>query len=175
MELKKRGPGRYKTDFGRIDMYKSYLKSIKGKKEFYNITSKEYSKILDMFNKNISKIIMENSYEFILPRRLGIIRIKKYKQKINLDENGNIINRAFKVDFKSTLDLWSNDEEAKLNKTKVYHLNNHTEGYRCFWYFSNYRCNLTNKSLYKFIPTRANNRNLAKLLKNPNFKGDYYT
>ena len=66
------------------------------------------------------------------------------------------------------------DAQAKEDRKRVYFLNNHSDGYRYLWYYSTYRSALPNKSLYRFIPSRDNKRNLCKLIKDPTFKGDYY-
>jgi hypothetical protein len=172
--MTKRGKGKVEVHYGRADMYKYYTEEIKGKPEMYQVSYSDYTKVLNKFNKDISKAIMEDAYEYILPKRLGTIRIKKYKPKLKLDEEGNLKTKYLPVNWKATNDLWASNPEAKASKKRVYHLNNHSDGYRYIWYYSTYRSNLPNKSLYRFIPTRTNKRELSALIKDSNFKGDYY-
>lgn len=154
-----------------MNMYKEYLK--KDKLE-YKIDSSLYSKVLNSFNKKISKKIMKESFEYMLPYRLGNLRIKKYKPSIKIDENGNLDYKGLSPDWKATKELWKKDEDAKKNKKLVFHINDHSDGYNYKWHFSNYRSNCENRSVYSFIPTRTNKRTLAKLIKDEDFIGDFY-
>ena len=170
----KRGKGKVEVHYGRVDMYKHYNKSIEGKHDMYHVPYSDFSKVLNKFNKAMSKLILEEAYEYILPKRLGILRIKKFKPKLKLDEDGKLKTKFLPVDWKATNELWAINEQAKEDKKRVYYLNNHSDGYRYLWYYSTYRSALPNKSLYRFIPTRTNKRELASLIKDTNFKGDYY-
>ena len=172
--MTKRGTGKVETHYGRPDMYKHYTKVTAGKRDMYDVSFSDFSKVLNKFNKDICSLILEDAYEFILPKRLGIIRIKKYKPKLKLDDEGNLKTKYLPVDWKATNELWATNEKAKDEKKRVYYLNNHSDGYRYLWYYSTYRSALPNKSLYRFIPTRSNKRNLASLIKSDDFKGDYY-
>jgi hypothetical protein len=170
----KRGKGKIKVHYGRVDMYKHYIETTEKEPGKTQVSYSDYCAVLNKFNKDISKAIMEDAYEYILPNRVGTIRIKKYKPKIQLDDEGKLITNNLAVDYKATNELWRNNEEAKENKKLVYHLNNHSDGYRYVWYYSTYRSNLPNKSLYRFVPTRTNKRELSKLIKDDTFKGNYY-
>ena len=171
----KRGKGKIKVHYGRVDMYKHYIETSDKEPGTNQVSYSDYCTVLNMFNKGISKAIMEDAYEFILPKRLGTIRIKKYKPKVRLDDDGKLITNNLAVDYKATNELWQNNPEAKKAGKKVFHLNNHSDGYRYIWYYSTYRSNLPNKSLYRFIPTRTNKRELSRLIKDDNFKGNYYS
>ena len=117
--------------------------------------------------------MMEEAFEFLLPRRLGTMRIKKYKTKIKIDDSGKIIG-SLSPNWAATKELWSNDSQARENKKMVYHTNEHSDGYQYKWHFSNYRSNCVNKSAYIFVPSRTNKRRLAELIKDEEFNGDYY-
>jgi len=160
-----------KVDCGRMDMYKAYTKEDKLE---YKADYSLYSKILNLFNKKISKKIMEESFEYILPYRLGNLRIKKYKPSRKIDKNGNLDYKGLSPDWKATKELWKKDKNAKKNKKIVFHTNDHSDGYNYKWHFSNYRSNCENRSIYYFIPTRTNKRALAELIKNEEFTGDFY-
>jgi|6_EtaG_2_1085325.scaffolds.fasta_scaffold145116_2 hypothetical protein len=168
--MKKR-PRKIKVDCGRMDMHKAYLKENKLE---YKVDSSLYSKVLNSFNKKISKKIMTESFEYMLPYRLGNLRIKKYKPSIKVDENGNLDYKGLSPNWKATKELWNKDKEAKKNKKIVFHINDHSDGYNYKWHFSNYRSNCENRSVYSFIPTRTNKRTLAKLIKDEDFTGDFY-
>ena len=168
--MKKR-PRKIKVDCGRVDMYKAYSKENKLET---SISSSLHSKILNSFNKKISKKIMEESFEYIIPYRLGNLRIKKYKPSIKIDENGNLDYKGLSPNWKATKELWKKDKDAKKNKKIVFHTNDHSDGYNYKWHFSNYRSNCENRSVYSFIPSRTNKRTLAELIKDEEFTGDFY-
>tara|TARA_R110002012_G_scaffold263322_2_gene446046 strand:+ start:1338 stop:1844 length:507 start_codon:yes stop_codon:yes gene_type:complete len=166
----KRGPRKVKVDYGRVPMYKAYLKDNKEDKTEYSV----YSKVLNCFNKKISEKIMKESFEYIIPYRLGIIRIKKYKPSIKIDKDGNLDYKGLSPNWKATKELWEKDEEAKKTKKIVFHINDHSDGFNYKWHFSNYRSNCENRSVYSFVPTRTNKRTLAELIKDEEFTGDFY-
>lgn len=164
-----RGPRRVDVDYGREDMYKLYKSVVDNPKE-----SKLYSAVLNDFNKTISKEITEHALDYLLPLRLGNLRIKKYKAHYKIDEETGKIIGNLSPNWKATKLLWENDKIAKETKKLVYHTNEHSDGYQYKWHFSNYRSNCINRSAYCFIPSRTNKRSLATLIKDEDFTGDYY-
>lgn len=162
----KRGKGKISSDVKRSDMYRAFKRQVRddGDSHVFNLSSKEHSKVLNLFNKKVSSKILEDAFEFILPYRLGTLRIKKYKNKLKLDKDGQLMKHKLRPNWKATKELWEKNEDAKDIKKIVYHLNEHTNGYNYKWHFSNHRSNCPNKSSYSFIPTRENKRTLAKLL-----------
>lgn len=168
--MKKRGPRKITVDLGRPDMYKAFAKE-NGKNLVSSIL---YSKILNEFNKDVSKKILENAYEYVLPHKLGILRIKKYKQKVKIDDQGNLDTSNLSPNWKATKELWAKNAEAKKQKKRLFHTNEHSDGYQYKWHFSNYRSTCVNKSAYCFIPSRTNKRMIASLVKNEEFNGDFY-
>lgn len=108
---------------------------------------KTYRSICEDANKLLSKEIIEGGYFFTVPYRLGTIRIKKHKINFkNLKPNFGLFNET--------------DGELK-NK----HLNEHSGGYYCMFYWNKQNCVVKNKTAYCFIPTRANKRELAAQIK----------
>lgn len=167
--MEKRGPRKIEVDYGRPDMFKAFA-AVYGK----DISSSVYSKVLNEFNKGVSKAMLEEAFEFLMPSRLGTLRIKKYKQEIKLREDGTLDTSNLAPNWQATNKLWENFPEAKANKKLVFHTNEHTDGYRCKWFFTNYRSNCKNKSAYYFVPSRTNKRTLTAHLKDEDFEGDYY-
>lgn len=163
-----RGPKKIQVDYARGDIYKSYKKTAKEP-----VVQSIHSKILNNFNKKVSRLILEETFEFLIPARLGTLRIKKYKPSV-FDKEGNLKKDKLNPNWKLTKELWENDLEAKANKKLVYHTNEHSDGYEYKWHFSNYRSTCKNKSAYCFIPTRTNKRAITALVTNENFEGDYY-
>ena len=82
----KRGKGKISGDIKRSDIYRSYKKQVKdnGDSHVFNLSSKEFSKVLNLFNKKVSNKILLDAFEFMLPYRLGVLRIKKYKSNLKI-------------------------------------------------------------------------------------------
>jgi hypothetical protein len=165
---KKRGQGKQSADFGRLHMHTAYKKTVEDAVDYST-----YADILNKFNKAVVEEILHNAFEFIMPCRLGTLRIKKYKPSVRVLEDGTLKGKL-NPNWKATRKLWAKNEDAKKNKILVYHTNDHSDGYEYKWHFSNYRSTCENKSAYCFIPSRTNKRAIAALVKDENFKGDYY-
>jgi hypothetical protein len=171
----KRGKGKIEVHHSRQDMYKHYLRKVEGRPDRFQLSYPEYHKILNSFNKQISEAILKENYEFTMPHKLGVMRIRKYKPILKIDkETGELKKKGLAPDWQATRELWKINETAKEESKVVYHINDHSDGYQYNWYYSTYRSNMVNKSLYRFIPSRTNKRELARLIKDPNFKGDYF-
>lgn len=151
-ELQKRGKGKYTKDFTLKDIYK-YYKEEHPNDEFA-VDEKTYRKIILWFNKRAMQMILEDAREFILPYRLGVIRVRKRRQ--------DIVNNKPHIDFGLS---------RKLNKT-VYHLNDHTDGYYYRFFWSKIGCNAKNYTAYFFKAGRTNERKISELIKAK--KIDYY-
>jgi len=148
----KRGEGNYKKDFGSDDVYKYYKSD--GIPEL-QVDKQTFRKICDEFNKEFIEEILKNSEEIRFPYRLGTLRIKKSKMKYD-DKN------KLKID-------WA--QSKKLGK-RIYHLNDHTGGYKYRFYWS--KGIVKNITAYSFIPTRTNTRTLASILKDKERQLDYF-
>lgn len=152
--------------YGRQDIYNYYCKYLRKRKEHHNIVNcVVHAKVLNDFNKEVRRKIIEEAFDFIVPIKLGMYNVKKYKPKYLLDDKGEIITKRLPIDWKA----------SKLIHKKVYHLNKHTDGYKYKYNYSFYRSILPNKSFYKFTPCRSSKRLLAKTIKDPDFNGDFYS
>mgnify|MGYP003150369870 CR=1 FL=1 len=157
----KRGLGVYKKDNGTQEVYRYYKNEVKKicktDKDLEGILVDKslYQTICDEFNKLLIDEILINSEEMRLPYRLGTIRIKKSKMKYD-DKN------KLKIDWATS---------KKLGK-RIYHLNDHTGGYKYKFYWT--KGIVKNITAYSFIPTRTNTRRLASILKGKNRQLDYF-
>lgn len=141
---------------------------------------KSFTGIINDFNKEIARIIIEKGAEFTMPLRLGSLRIKKYKQK-TMNPDGTIIRNNMVVDWKRTKELWKELYPGKSlkelkpirGKQVVYYLNEHTDGYRYKFYWNRRGSNARNRGIYSIIFTFTNNRHLASVLKSDT-KPEYY-
>ena len=127
-------------------IYQYYIKDI-SKSSKYHQSYKVFRGICEDANKELSNEILEG-YFFKMPYRLGTIRIKKRKIDIN----------NLKPDF----GLFNKSEESYKNK----HLNDHSDNYYVRYYWTKrVETLIKNKSVYSYIPTRANKRELARRIK----------
>ena len=109
-----------------------------------------------------------------MPYKIGRLRIRKYKPKIKINEDGTLDKSKLFVDYANTNKLWSTNKEAKKNKKLVFHLNDHSNGYQHRWFWEKRESNIPNHSAYCFLPSRLNKRTLAKALKDENTDIDFF-
>jgi hypothetical protein len=100
--------------------------------------------------------------EITLPDKIGKLRIVGNKVKVKFQDNKI---KGLSVDWKSTNELWLEDSKAKDEKKLIYFFNEETNNvsYRVKWIRN--KIALKNKTLYNFVFTRANKRDLAKRIK----------
>lgn len=176
---------KYKAHVKSMDFYKfyseMYFKGYDSKRNrvlidrdnaFY-VDYSTYCKVIDQFNKSLRDEILNNSFDFRLPCRLGTLGIRKKKLTPWINDEGKLINNL-PVDWKATLDLWEEDPEAKKEKKLVRHYNAHTKGYIAHWYYTTAKANYTWKSAYSFLPCRTSKIELSKILKDEDRTIDYY-
>jgi len=127
----------------------------------------------DYAQKMMTKVI-ENKYDFKLQAQLGSVYIISKKIQFLLDENGNLIRKGFRVDWRATRELWDEDEDAKQRKQVIYHFNEHSgrRNYRFYW--DKRLSKLKYQSYYMFYPSRKWKRTLAKHIKSDDFDTIYY-
>jgi hypothetical protein len=158
----------HKTDFDSRYMYKVYRDSVKNP-----VTEAQYRKIVNRFNSEVTTLILEKSFEFRLPCRLGYLRIKKCKSSLKLDADGKLKTTALKVDWHKTEQLWKDNPEAAELKKVIYHVNRHTDGNYFKWYWDKSASSCVNIMVYKILMTRKNLRAIPKILRT-NEEIDYY-
>lgn len=112
-----------------------------------------YKRVLDEMCNVILEHVLNRSDGFKMPYGLGLIQIVKYKpKKMNAD--------SLSVDYKS----------SKLYDKKIYHLNEHSDGYKYRLYWSKIPKTFPDRYKYQLGLVRKNKRDLAQLIFN---KHDY--
>jgi hypothetical protein len=172
-----------KERFGLPEIYKFFKKKFNKRERDSSafIDYDKFSSVIKDFNKELSRMIIEDAIEFKMPMRLGYVRIKKYKKQPHINEDGTIDKKGLSIDWPESKKLWNREypgrtsEELKQirNKQLVYYLNEHTDGYGFMLYWNRKGSNASNRSLYSMILTFSNNRHMAKILKSEK-KIDYY-
>ena len=112
-----------------------------------------YKRILDEMCNVILEYVLERSEGFKMPYGLGFIQIGKYKPK-------NYTEKSLSVDYKS----------SKAYDKRIYHLNEHSDGYKFRLYWSKIPRTFPDRYKYQLSFVRQNKRKLAQLIFN---KHDY--
>jgi len=126
------------------------------------VSKQRYMEITSAFMKFIANKLLDGA-SVVLPYKMGTIDVIGRKPKVKI-VNGEI--KGLSPDWKSTLQLWKDDPEAKTEKRKLYHFNDHTGGirYKFAWLVKNVP--LRNKNIMTFIAVRNNKRTLWKKIVN---------
>lgn len=103
--------------------------------------------------KVILEIVLERSEGFKMPYGLGFIQIGKYRPKTYTE-------KSLSVDYKA----------SKTYDKKIYHLNEHSDGYKFRLYWSKIPRTFPDRYKYQLGLIRQNKRKLAQLIFN---KQDY--
>lgn len=130
------------------DFYKSYVEYVEDN-PLYQVDYKTFRGIINDYFRYLRDELIENGKEIKLPCRLGTLSIVKHKPK---EYSG----RSLRIDYA---------ESKKYNKV-IYHLNDHTGGYKYRFYWNKHNMLTKNKTMYQLIMTRDNKRYLAQILKN---------
>lgn len=164
----------FKIQYGTTQAYKRYKEKIlPNKAKEFDVSASTHAKIIEMYHSLVRDKMIYKNFIYRIPVLGMKIRIKKYKQKLKYDEQGNIIKSELPVNWKATNELWKSSEEHRLKKTLIFHLNDHTDGYR-------YRVSKmpigVNKlvSKYSFVSCRKFDRDLSSFLQDPFRTIDYY-
>lgn len=142
----------YKCENKTRDIYRRYRQDIARRSEGCDYAT--FAKILRDFNKELSRVILEESEIINLPFRLGKLYITKTKQWYSKPEWS-------KIPLNLPIDWKTSKEIGK----RVYHLNEHTNGYIYRWRWYKRGAHVANVTLYKFLPVRQNKRKITQLLK----------
>lgn len=142
-----RGKNKIQDLRGLSDMYNYYVERFDN--DLYKVDFKIYKEIINKYFKAIMQDILYKPYKLKIPHRLGGIRI--IKRKVNI----NKLTR-FGINWPETV---------KHNKI-IYHLNSHSKNYIYRFKWEKENSITPNLYFYKFVPSRQNKRELAKIIKN---------
>lgn len=140
--------------YGTRDIYRLLRKERKHPK----VDETTFSRIINSVNKELTAIFLVEG-EIPLPYQMGSIELRKHKPRIKIENNKLITDLP--VDWKKTLQLWEEDEEAKetkllvrLNTPMVYKVS-----------YIKRKAKYKNKVFYHFRPMRDFKRALVPKIK----------
>lgn len=148
-----------KTDYGSGDYYKHFIKET----EATHISRGKFGAILREFNTHVRDRISTKGAEYIMPKRIGKIELRKVKTEVKIAEDGSIINNL-PVNWKATRALWKESEKARERRVKIRYTNEHTDGHTFRIYFRKSKANFKNKSIYKMQFNRDMKRQLSRAI-----------
>lgn len=108
-----------------------------------------YKRVLDVMCQIILEHLLNSSEGFKMPYGLGFVQIGKYLPKY-------LNYKSLSVDYKAS---------RELHKT-IYHLNEHSDGYKYKLYWSKVPRTFTQRYIYSLLLVRQNKRKLAQLIFN---------
>lgn len=154
-QIIKRGSGKIPTHYGIPDYYKYY------KQNYDNpVDSKRYHKVISELHIKLVDAIINNGFSFNLSPLTYNISIRKIK-KVPTIKDGKLVN-TIPVNYKETMQLWRENEEARENKILIRHVNHHTSKYVFRIKMLKSKANYANAKYYKFKPCRNFQRSLAE-------------
>ena len=120
-----------------------------------------YIEIVNGFMKFIMKKVFDG-FDVRLGAKLGTLMIRGKKVKPYIDKEGNI--KGVAPNYGETKKLWAKDSKAKEEKTIIYCFNEHSNGigYRLLW--NKEGVIVKNKSMYGMSFSRANRREVNRLV-----------
>jgi len=141
---------KYHTPYRFKHIYEFYKgATVKGMQLDY----KTFVKVCSEYNKGLMDKVLVEAKEVKFHVRTGYLRIRKKKT----------LTKVLKIDWAMT----------KLHNIKMFHLNEHRDGFNYRFYWRKTTSNIKNRTLYTFIPCRTAKRTLARILKN-NDEIDYF-
>lgn len=134
-----------KQSYTFADMYQSYLRE----NNAVELSYVDFKRILDEMCNIILERVLEASDGFKMPFGLGFIQVGKYLPKGYTSE-------SLSVDYKA----------SKQYNKKIYHLNEHSNGYKYRLFWSKIPRTFPDRYRYQLSLVRQNKRKLAQLIFN---------
>lgn len=134
-----------KQSYTFADMYQSYIRE----NNAVELSYVDFKRILDEMCNVILDSVLNASEGFKMPYGLGFIQVGKYLPKTYTPG-------SLSVDYKA----------SKEYDKKIYHLNDHSNGYKYRLYWSKVPRTFPDRYRYQLSFVRANKRKLAQLIFN---------
>jgi len=167
-----------KEHYGAEDIYKYYVRVTKNP---YGLTQATMGAVLKDFFTGVTDLMIYKGIEFTMPYRLGSIRIRKAPVKYKLDKYGKVDVRYLRPNWGACRKLWVKEYPDKTweeivntpNKPIIYHENKHSDKFNFSWRWDRLTCAVSNSQAYRINLSRANDRKLAKALKDEDLDLDF--
>lgn len=141
---------------GSLGIYDSYkwIRKNKWLKIGQSLTEHQYYTIIRSINKKLGQVLA-SGVDIKLPHQLGILEVRKTPSRLAIKDGKLVTN--YPIDWKATVDLWYNDEEAYNNKTLIRREVKELYGI----YYNKSKAKYNNKKFFEFFPNREIKKALA--------------
>lgn len=156
--MSKRSSKKIPAHYGMPDYYKFFCKE----NPSLNISKKTFNSIISQYNDALCDLLI-TELTIPLPHRFGKLEIVKELREVYINDEGKVINTN-PIDWKATMHLWDNLEEAKEAKVLIRHTNKHTGGYVFRIFYNKRNAVFKNKKIYFFKPVRTLARSITQRL-----------
>lgn len=120
------------------------------------ISEKDFYRIIRTVNKLLAEELLQGR-DITFPQRMGGLEVRRFEPYVKF-VNGKV-KTTRGIDWKATLQLWHEDEEARKEKFLI-----HSENPFAFLIFYNRMiANYANKTIYQFRPNRELSTQINKL------------
>lgn len=123
------------------------------------VTEKQFGSIIRRVNELLIEQFLKGS-DIVFPYKMGKLELRKMPASIRFEDGE--LKTNLPVDWKRTLQLWYEDEEAKNNKTLI--RKEYKEVFRIIYNKS--KAVYKNKCFYNFIPNRDFKKKLSDSINN---------
>lgn len=153
-----------KALFGSNYIFEEYSK-LKNPK----VDKKTFIEIFEDFATLVLKDVIEQGKDYMLPSKLGSLRVKKRMLNFKFKDTGDINLRSTGcgVDWGSTRKMWKEYPETKEQKKVLYYTNNHSGNWKYSFVWNRYLHDLgRNIDCYSLVLNRlTGKRYLTKIVK----------
>ena len=129
------------------DFYISYIKHVENSPR-HMVSMKVFKAVMKDYIDDMMHKIIWQSKEVKLPCRLGYLSVVKHRPT-------SCTKKKLGVDYAST------KEYGK----PIYHMNEHSDGYKYMFYWRKYEMVIRHKFMYEICLSRTNKRKLARAIK----------
>ncbi len=114
-----------RNTIGRSTCYSFYVKNRKEKHKVDLIT---YRAIMDEFNQEVIRLIIEDGFQWDIPNRFGMLYIVGKRNYQDIEYAAHKKNKL-NVNWQLTNKYWAENKEARDKKIFILYENYHTDGY----------------------------------------------
>lgn len=122
-----------------------------------NLTYDQWKQIIYTYNELFRDYILDTGEKAKLPWGLGSFAISKKKPKKFKEFEG-----------KQYINLPVDWAKTKKAGKKIYHLNNHSDGYRFKWFWFPREARIYQVEIWNFKPSRVSSRKITEYINKPN-------
>lgn len=126
------------------------------------VSERDFGLIVKALNQTFQDQLLSGK-DVKLPKGMGRLEVRKFETKVLYKDHKVVTNLP--IDWKRTIELWFEDEESRLSKTKV----RFEIPEKFTVYYNRKQATYENNNFYHFIPTRTLRRRLRDIINTGKF------